>query len=57
MSTEAQKPAEPASQEYDNFTKGLKRLLSVPKSEIDKREDEWRKEQENKAKRGPKKAA
>jgi len=41
-------PSDPPPAEYENFTKGLKRLLSVPKSEIDKREADWRKQQDAK---------
>jgi hypothetical protein len=41
------------SQEYINFTNGLKRLLAVPKAELDRREKEW---QQQEHKRGrPKK--
>lgn len=35
------KPAKPPSQEYQNFEKLAKQLISVPKSEIDKREAEY----------------
>jgi hypothetical protein len=35
--------AKPPSQEYSNFEKLAKQLISVPKSEIDKREAEYQK--------------
>ncbi len=38
--------AEPS--EYETFKAGLRQILSVPKSEIDKREAEWKKAQEKK---------
>ena len=46
-------PAEPS--EYETFKSGLRQILSVPKSEIDRREAEWQKAQEQKTTR--KKAA
>jgi hypothetical protein len=45
---------EPPPDEYANFKKGLKHLLSVPKTEIDRREKEWKAAQDAKPKRGPK---
>ncbi len=39
--------------EFDNFSEMTKRLLSVPKTEIDKRHKEW--QQEKDRKRRPKK--
>jgi len=41
---------EPPSDEYANFKKGLKHLISVPKAELDRREAEWRKQQDAKKK-------
>ena len=35
--------AKPPSEEYQNFEKLAKQLISVPKSEIDKREAEYQK--------------
>jgi DnaJ-domain-containing protein 1 len=40
--------------EYENFSKSNKRLLTVPKAEIDKRHEEWKSEIDRKHK--PKKA-
>jgi hypothetical protein len=37
------KPTKPPSEEYSNFEKLAKQLISVPKSEIDKREAEYQK--------------
>ncbi len=37
------KPNKPPSEEYQNFEKLAKQLISVPKSEIDKREAEYQK--------------
>jgi hypothetical protein len=39
------------SQEYQNFEKLAKQLISVPKSEIDKREAEYQKQKKNKKRR------
>jgi hypothetical protein len=36
--------------EFDNFSALTKRLLSVPKAEIDKRHKEWEKEKDRKHK-------
>jgi hypothetical protein len=36
--------------EFDNFSALTKRLLSVPKAEIDKRHDEWKKQKDRKHK-------
>jgi len=36
--------------EFENFSELTKRLLSVPKTEIDKRHDEWKKQKESKRK-------
>jgi hypothetical protein len=41
--------------EYENFSRLTKRLLSVPKTEIDKRHKEW--EQEKDRKHKPKKSS
>ena len=38
--------AEPS--EYETFKTGLRQILSVPKTEIDRREAEWQKAQEQK---------
>lgn len=46
--------AEPS--EYETFKTGLRQILSVPKSEIDRREADWQKAQEQKPTR-KKKAA
>lgn len=46
--------AEPS--EYETFKAGLRQVLSVPKSEIDRREAEWQKAQAEKPAR-KKKAA
>jgi len=50
----AEQPAEPS--EYETFKTGLRQILSVPKSEIDRREAEWQKAQAQKPAR-KKKAA
>jgi hypothetical protein len=43
------------SKEYDAFTKAMDQLLAVPKAEILRREEEYRKEAaKNPRKRGPK---
>ncbi len=42
--------------EYDRFTSLVDRVLSVPKAEIQKREEEYRKTSPR-SKRGPKKTA
>ena len=47
-------PAE--SSEYETFKTGLRQILSVPKSEIDRHEADWQKAQEQKPTR-KKKAA
>jgi hypothetical protein len=40
--------------EFANFDAGLRKALSVPKAELDRREAEWKKKQEEKkAKRRP----
>jgi hypothetical protein len=39
-----QKASKPPSEEYQNFEKLAKQLISVPKSEIDKREAEYQKQ-------------
>ena len=36
--------------EFDNFSELTKRLLSVPKKEIDKRHEEWKKQKDRKRK-------
>ena len=38
------KQAKPPSEEYQNFEKLAKQLISVPKSEIDKREAEYQRQ-------------
>lgn len=40
-----------SSEEYQNFEKLAKQLISVPKSEIDKREAEYQREKKAKKKR------
>lgn len=47
--TTTEKPAEPAS-EFERFRDALKQIISVPKSEIDKREVEWKAERAAKKK-------
>ena len=42
-----QKPSKP-SEEYQNFEKLAKQLISVPKSELDKREAEYQKQKKAK---------
>jgi hypothetical protein len=37
--------------EHDRFKEGLRQILSVSKDELDRREAEWRREQEAKKKR------
>ena len=41
------KTDKPPSEEYQNFEKLAKQLISVPKSEIDKREAEYQKQKKN----------
>lgn len=50
----SKQPAEPS--EYETFKMGLRQILSVPKSEIDQREADWQKTQQQKSPR-KKKAA
>jgi hypothetical protein len=45
----------PRSEEYDRFTNLVKQVLSVPKAEIQQREEEYKREAASKPKRGPKK--
>ena len=45
------KTSKPPSEEYQNFEKLAKQLLSVPKSEIDKREAEYQKHKKSTKKR------
>jgi hypothetical protein len=49
------------NQEFENFSALTKRLLSVPKKEVDKRHEEWTKEKakdrKHKAKRSSGRAA
>ena len=53
----AQTPEQPAGpSEYETFKVGLRQTPSVPKSEIDRREADWQKAQEQKPTR-KKKAA
>ena len=40
--------------EYDRFTQLVTQVLSVPKSEIQRREEEYKREAATKPKRGPK---
>jgi hypothetical protein len=47
-------PTKPPSEEYSNFEKLAKQLISVPKSEIDKRQAEY--EKAKKAAKKPKAA-
>jgi hypothetical protein len=41
--------------EYEKFSDMTKRLLAVPKTEVDKRHDEWKKQKDRKHK--PKKTS
>jgi hypothetical protein len=43
--------------EYDRFTSLVKQVLSVPKAEIQRREEEYQREAASRPKRGPKKKA
>jgi hypothetical protein len=45
------KADKPPSEEYQNFEKLAKRLISVPKSEIDKREAEYQRHKKSQKKR------
>ena len=45
------KKDKPPSEEYANFEKLAKQLISVPKSEIDKREAEYQKQKKSAAKK------
>lgn len=45
------KPSKPPSEEYQNFENLAKQLISVPKSEIDKREAEYQKHKKASKKR------
>lgn len=45
----------PTSEEYDRFNRLVKQVLSVPKAEIERREEEYKREAASKPKRGPKK--
>jgi hypothetical protein len=38
------------NREFENFSALTKRLLSVPKTEIDKRHEEWKKQKDRKHK-------
>jgi hypothetical protein len=42
--TKKSKTNKPPSEEYANFEKLAKQLISVPKSEIDKREEEYQRQ-------------
>jgi len=45
----------PTSEEYDRFTQLVDRVISVPKAEIRKREEEYKRQSEaNPNRRGPK---
>lgn len=46
------KSHKPPSEEYQNFEKLAKQLISVPKSEIDKRESEYQKQKKSGKKKG-----
>jgi hypothetical protein len=41
--------------EYDRFTSLVKQVISVPKAEIQRREEEYQREVASRPKRGPKK--
>ena len=41
--------------EYERFTSRVKQVLSVPKAEIQRREEEYKREAASRPKRGPKK--
>ena len=43
--------SKPPSEEYQNFEKLAKQLISVPKSEIDKREAEYQRQKKSAKKR------
>lgn len=45
------------NKEFEKFSNLTKRLLSVPKSEIDKRHEEWKKQKDRKHKPRPKKSS
>jgi hypothetical protein len=45
------KSNKPPSEEYQNFEKLAKQLISVPKSEIDKREAEYQKHKKDRKKK------
>ena len=45
------KSSKPPSEEYQNFEKLAKQLISVPKSEIDKREAEYQRAKKSAKKR------
>ena len=45
------------STEYDRFTQLVDHVLSVPKAEIQRREQEYKREAASKPKRGPKQKA
>lgn len=46
----------PVSEEFDRFTALVDQVLSVPHSEIEKRQEEYQRQQEaNPTRRGPKK--
>jgi len=45
------KEAKPPSEEYQNFEKLAKQLISVPKSEIEKREAEYQRQKKSGKKR------
>ncbi|MGI8835935.1 MAG: hypothetical protein ACR2H4_04780 [Pyrinomonadaceae bacterium] len=45
------KASEPKSEEYANFERLAKQLISVPKSEIDKRQAEYEREKKDAKKR------
>lgn len=48
-SASQQPPAEPTKpSEYETFKNGLRQIMSVPKSEIDRREADWQKAQQPK---------
>jgi hypothetical protein len=47
----------PSTSEFDEFTKLLDHVLSVPHEEIQRREKEYQRQQALKPKRGPKRKA
>jgi hypothetical protein len=56
MNTQPTDQKEPPSAEFIAFDKAMRKALAVPKAELDRREAEWRKQQDAKPKPGKKKA-